>query len=264
MMVLAVNHTVCSIPLGTWRSLLCSHKNLNFPSNATGISSSVVHPCKPSLLPHSASDPIKSPFSEIDIEASTNDDSIEIEIKKVGKKNRRVIWARVQVDAELETVWGVLTDYEGLADFIPGLAISQLVDQRNKFARLYQVGQQDLALGLKFNAKGIIDCYEGDTEMLPSGRRREIEFKMVDGDFQTFNGKWSIEQTDQDLNEDAQILVKQEFQTTLSYVVELEPKLWLPVQLLEGRLCNEVKSNLAAVREEAQRVQRQGSGALPT
>lgn len=32
-------------------------------------------------------------------------------------------------------------------------------------------------------------------------------------------------------------LVGQEFHTTLSYVVDVEPKLWLPVRLVEGRLC---------------------------
>lgn len=40
---------------------------------------------------------------------------------------------------------------------------------------------------------------------------------------------------------DGEFAVDQEFQTTLSYVVELERKLWLPVWLLEARLWNEVK-----------------------
>lgn len=57
---------------------------------------------------------------------------------------------------------------------------------------LSQVGHQDLAFGLKFDAKGIIDCYEKDLQLLPSGRRRNIEFRMVEGDFQTFEGEWSI------------------------------------------------------------------------
>lgn len=48
--------------------------------------------------------------------------------------------------------------------------------------------------GLKFDAKGIVDCYEKDLEYLPFGQKRDIEFKMIDGDFQTFQGKWSIEQ----------------------------------------------------------------------
>jgi hypothetical protein len=50
--------------------------------------------------------------------------------------------------------------------------------------------------------------------------------------------------------------VGQEFQTILSYVVELEPKLWVPVRLLEGRICKEIKTNLVCIREEAERFQR--------
>lgn len=51
-----------------------------------------------------------------------------------------------------------------------------------------------MAFGLIFNAKGTIDCYEKPLENLPSGHRREIEFKMIEGDFKLFEGKWSIEQ----------------------------------------------------------------------
>lgn len=57
-----------------------------------------------------------------------------------------------------------------------------------------QMGQQSIALGLKFNAKAVLDCFEKELEILPHGRRREIDFKMVEGDFQLFEGKWSIEQ----------------------------------------------------------------------
>ncbi|KAJ0980047.1 hypothetical protein J5N97_015521 [Dioscorea zingiberensis] len=193
-----------------------------------------------------------------------DDTGFQIEIDKPpGKKNRRRINARVRVNADLETVWSVLTDYEGLADFIPSLAVSQLLDKRDCFARLYQVGQQDLALGLKFNAKGVLDCYEGDLEMIPSGRRRDIQFNMIEGDFQLFQGSWSIEQMSNDLDGDEASWTRQEYKTTLSYTVELEPKLWLPVGLLEGRLRREVKVNLLSVREEAQRVRRRGNHTLP-
>lgn len=51
-------------------------------------------------------------------------------------------------------------------------------------------------------------------------------------------------------------MIGEEFQTTLSYVVELEPKLWVPVRLLEGRICKEIKTNLICIREEAERIQR--------
>lgn len=55
-----------------------------------------------------------------------------------------------------------------------------------------QVGEQNLAFGLKFNAKGVVDCYEKELESLPSGMKRDIDFKMSEGDFQLFEGKWSI------------------------------------------------------------------------
>lgn len=51
-----------------------------------------------------------------------------------------------------------------------------------------------MAFGIKFNAKGVLDCYEKDLEIFPSGKKRDIEFKMIEGDFQLFEGKWSIEQ----------------------------------------------------------------------
>lgn len=57
-----------------------------------------------------------------------------------------------------------------------------------------QIGEQNLAFGIKFNAKGIVDCFENDLESLPSGQRRDIEFNMIEGDFKLFQGKWSIEQ----------------------------------------------------------------------
>lgn len=195
---------------------------------------------------------------EEDSISSCEDDGagFQIEIEKPGKKNQRRIKACVPVNADLETVWSVLTDYEGLADFIPSLAVSQLVDKRDKFSRVYQVGQQDLPFGLKFNAKGVLDCYEGDLETSSGGRRRDIQFNMVEGDFQTFQGSWSIEQMSTDMDEDGTSLAQREYKTTLSYSVELEPKLWLPVRLIEGILSTEIKVNLLCVREEAERVQR--------
>ena len=51
-----------------------------------------------------------------------------------------------------------------------------------------------MPLGLKFNAKGVIDCYEKDLEILPYGKKREIQFKMAEGDFTRFEGTWLIEQ----------------------------------------------------------------------
>ncbi|KAI3839206.1 hypothetical protein MKX03_032836 [Papaver bracteatum] len=186
--------------------------------------------------------------------SSDNIIGVDIEIEEIGKNSRR-IRSRVGIDASLETIWGILTDYERLADFIPGLAVSKLLEKGESFARLFQIGQQSLAFGLKFNAKGIVECYEKELETLPFGRRRDIDFKMVEGDFQTFEGKWSIEETYTERYESSNEAegVEKDFEktTTLSYVVDVKPKMWLPVRLVEGRLCREVQLNLSCIREEA-------------
>ncbi|MED6147573.1 hypothetical protein PIB30_045054 [Stylosanthes scabra] len=176
------------------------------------------------------------------------EDGVYIEVVKLGKNSRR-IQSRISVDAPLDTVWSILTDYERLADFIPSLAVSQLLQKSENYARLLQIGQQDLAFGIKFNAKGIVDCYEKELETLVSSIKRDIEFKMIEGDFQVFEGKWSIlQQFNNGSCEESQV---REVNTTLSYIVDIKPKLWLPVHLIEGRLCKEIKRNLVAVRDES-------------
>ncbi|CAK9165929.1 unnamed protein product [Ilex paraguariensis] len=196
----------CSYPLSSSSSSRIRNPNLTLTTAVPLISSSQALPAssKPSLFKFRSSP--NSPdllvatalFDEDEDDASSasiNRDvsDIEIEIEKIGN-NRRRIRSQIVVQASLQTVWDVLTNYERLADFVPGLAVSQLLEKRHNFARLFQIGQQNLAFGLKFNAKGIIDCFEKDLETLPFGQRRNIEFKMIEGDFQLFEGRWSIEE----------------------------------------------------------------------
>lgn len=180
---------------------------------------------------------------------------IVIQVEKIAK-NRRRIRSRVSVQASLDTVWNILTDYEGLADFIPSLVVSQLLEKGENFARLLQIGQQNLAFGLKFKAKGIIDCYEKDIQAFPFGQRRDIEFKMIEGDFKHFEGKWSVEQRSIRKHNQSDTIEGQGFCTTLFYVVEVEPKLWLPVHLVQGELCGGIKMNLSCIQNVAERASR--------
>lgn len=187
---------------------------------------------------------------EIEESQSLIEDGVYIEVTKLEKNSRR-IESRISIDASLDSIWNILTDYERLADFIPGLALSKLIQKGPNFARLLQIGEQNLAFGLKFDAKGVIDCFEKELETLPSGTKRDIDFKMIEGDFQLFKGKWSILQTFSNGScEDSSV---REINTTLSYIVDVKPKMWLPVRLIEGRLCNEIKKNLKSVRGEAQK-----------
>lgn len=67
-----------------------------------------------------------------------DDGGVSISIEKLGSNSRR-IYSRIGIDAPLQAVWNILTDYERLADFIPGLALSQVLFKTGNHARLFQV-----------------------------------------------------------------------------------------------------------------------------
>lgn len=52
------------------------------------------------------------------------------------------------------------------------------------------------------------------------------------------------------------------YQTMLVYVVDVKPKVWLPVRLVEGRLCNEIRTNLSCIREEAEKAFHRANSAV--
>ncbi|XP_048226434.1 uncharacterized protein LOC112533699 [Ricinus communis] len=177
-----------------------------------------------------------------------------IEVKKLGS-NSRSVRSRIAINASLETVWNLITDYEQLADIVPSLLSSKIIDKKDNFTRIYQMAQQNLLLGMKFKSKIILDCFEKDIESFASGKKRDVEFKMIEGDFQSFEGKWSVEQVIKQRSKESDISqLGQEFETTLSYFLDVKPKLWLPVHLIELRLRKEIQTNLSCLREEAQKV----------
>lgn len=82
----------------------------------------------------------KVEYKDADEDSSQSifDGDVQIVINKIGNNTRR-IRSNVSIDAPLDTVWNILTDYERLANFIPGLAVSQLLDKQPNYARLFQV-----------------------------------------------------------------------------------------------------------------------------
>lgn len=72
------------------------------------------------------------------VEEALVEDGVYIEVTKLDKNSCR-IQSRISIDASLSSIWSILTDYERLADFIPGLAVSQLLQKGHNYARLLQV-----------------------------------------------------------------------------------------------------------------------------
>lgn len=195
-------------------------------------------------------------------------EQVIVEVDKASRNARR-LYAAVSIDAPLDHVWRSLTDYEGLGNFIPGLAENRCLERRPQGAKLRQVGQQDLALGAKFRATVVLDIQEyaagvpsdlcaaatsrgngqGSQESLfpeprssaSDGDCQDIAFSMVEGDFLAFRGIWRMQQTSPTT-------------TRLSYALHVQPQAWLPVRMVQGRIVGEVRVNLTAVRQHSERV----------
>ncbi|NET32242.1 MAG: cyclase [Cyanothece sp. SIO1E1] len=158
-------------------------------------------------------------------------EDVKIEVEKLKGRCRR-IFAKIQIPHPIEQVWKLLTDYEGLADFIPNLAKSRRLPHPAGGIRIEQVGTQCL-LNFKFCARLILDM----EEKFPD----EIGFQMVEGDFKSFTGCWRLSPID----------LQGQAGTELCYNLSLQPRLAMPVSFIERRLCHDLTLNLLAIRQHA-------------
>jgi ribosome-associated toxin RatA of RatAB toxin-antitoxin module len=153
--------------------------------------------------------------------------AVEVQIEKIAERQRQIT-AQLPIPQSVELVWKVLTNYEALADFIPNLTKSNLLEHPNQGIRLEQVGQQRF-LRLNFRARVVLDL----EEYFP----KEIKFDMVEGDFKAFSGSWKLEPS----------YLDNSVITNLCYTVRVWPKLTMPVGMMERYLTNGMRINLLAI-----------------
>jgi ribosome-associated toxin RatA of RatAB toxin-antitoxin module len=145
---------------------------------------------------------------------------------------RRHLSARIQLPYARDQIWVILTDYDHLADFIPGLARSCRIPHPDGGIRLEQVGSQSL-LKLKFCARVVLDM----VEQMPN----RLDFQMVEGDFREFSGSWVLEPAS----------LNGRIGTELLYSIRILPPRVMPTRVIEGRLHQNLQINLNAIRERA-------------
>ncbi|MBD2162897.1 SRPBCC family protein [Calothrix membranacea FACHB-236] len=160
--------------------------------------------------------------------------SVDIQIEKIAERQRQIT-AKIQIPQPIEKIWKVLTDYEALVDFIPNLAKSRRLEHPEGGIRLEQVGSQRL-LNFNFCARVVLDL----EEYFP----KEINFRMVEGDFKGFSGSWRLEPYP----------CGDVMGTNLCYTIEVWPKLTMPVTIIENRLSKDLQSNLLAVYQRVQQL----------
>ena len=180
---------------------------------------------------------LQSFSNDINLEGDLTADAVvpakvEVQIEKITERQRQIT-AKVQIPQPVEQIWKVLTDYEALPDFLPNLAKSRLIEHPNGGIRLEQVGSQRL-LNLNFSARVVLDL----EEYFP----KEINFRMVEGDFKAFSGSWCLEPYS----------LGECVGTNLCYIIQVWPKLTMPVGIIENRLSKDLRLNLLAIHQRAE------------
>ncbi|PXF48822.1 hypothetical protein BWQ96_01378 [Gracilariopsis chorda] len=156
------------------------------------------------------------------------------------ESNRRLISACNLINAPLQIVWDLLSDYSNLSTHIPNLVISEQTNHPSGGIRVIQSGAQRI-LGFQFRASLTMDM----TEVNPtSSKWRAINFDLVTSrDFRQFEGVWRMERVDST-------------RTALYYTVSIVPKGLVPVKAIEWRIAEDVPQNMDAVRRECERRRR--------
>ncbi|WP_193196279.1 SRPBCC family protein [Nostoc sp. MG11] len=154
---------------------------------------------------------------------------VEVQVEKIAERQRRIS-ATIQIPQPVEQIWKVLTDYEALADFIPNLAKSRLIEHPNGGIRVEQIGSGRL-LNFNFCARVVLDL----EEYFP----KEINFRMVEGDFKGFSGSWCLEPYS----------FGEYIGTNLCYTIQVWPKLTMPVAIIENRLSKDLQLNMLAIHQ---------------
>ncbi|CAL5214635.1 unnamed protein product [Lathyrus oleraceus] len=164
------------------------------------------------------------------------DREVHCELQAVSWRERRVK-AEISIDADINSVWNALTDYEHLADFIPNLVWSGRIPC--PFPGRIWLEQRGFqrAMYWHIEARVVLDLQE----FLNSEWDRELHFSMVDGDFKKFEGKWSVKSGTRSSS------------TNLSYEVNVIPRFNFPAIFLERIIRSDLPVNLRALAYRVER-----------
>ncbi|KAK7399338.1 hypothetical protein VNO78_10520 [Psophocarpus tetragonolobus] len=141
----------------------------------------------------------------------------------------RCVFASITVKAPVRDVWNVMSSYESLPEIVPNLAISKILSRDNNKVRILQEGCKGL-LYMVLHARVVLDLCEY--------LEQEISFEQVEGDFDSFHGKWTFEQLGN-------------HHTLLKYSVEskMRKDTFLSEAIMEEVIYEDLPSNLCAIRD---------------
>jgi len=204
---------------------------------------------------------------------------------EVAPGNARRIFTGIDILSNVSAVWSVLTNYAQLHRVVPSLVKNEVLETYVNGSKLLQVGGAKVLPGITFTAKTVLDVRtylednpipeymianssekESSSEStsmnsvplirnifprpfaLTNLPHRDITMQNVqgEGDFEFYQGIWRVQPLPSCAPDGSDAC-------RLTYAVEIRPKGFLPVALVEGRIVLDLINNLKAIREYVER-----------
>ncbi|KAK3233777.1 hypothetical protein CYMTET_55942 [Cymbomonas tetramitiformis] len=155
--------------------------------------------------------------------------------------------AETVLHASESDVWAVLTDYDRLHKFVPNLESSERLPNRGGKILLKQVGASKMGF-IQLRASAVLEIEEREDEC----RGRQLLFNMVEGDFKSCTGRWTVHQ-----------LPGCTYACTLLYEIEVAPSdLSISAAVAHRVLRDRFSENIQGICKEAERRAAKSAGAF--
>jgi len=149
----------------------------------------------------------------------------EVRIEQRGE--RFTVSARLSVEVARATAWAVITDYNGLPDFVPDMDESRIVSRAGEPTLVRQTGAWNL---FGFRVPVWITARVEEQPM------RSVRFHSISGNVRVENGEWRI------MDEGGGVAI--------TYRVECTPDFWVPPILGTVLIRRDVRGKLEHVARE--------------
>jgi ribosome-associated toxin RatA of RatAB toxin-antitoxin module len=142
--------------------------------------------------------------------------------------------ARVLVKASPDKVWQVLTDYGNLHKFIPNMTSSKILESRGNRKVIEQVDSRQVFL-ISIVSRTKLAIQETD--------RRQIDFRLLDGDLSKMEGYWKMEPVSDVPNKPANKIL-------ITYTVNAQPNSSTPTDAFYSIFKEALGDTLKAIKQE--------------
>ncbi|MDA0748840.1 MAG: SRPBCC family protein [bacterium] len=156
------------------------------------------------------------------------DGPVQAKVSLRKEADLRIVHGEIDIHAPLDILWSVLTDYNRLANFMPGVQKSRLLGKdADGWLKLEQISAHRIVL-FKKQIHTILRIFEHPTD--------RVAFSLIEGDYLTYAGAWDVHQVDDYLR--------------LRFTLRLRPAFFAPGIFLDRMVRNTARESLEAVRHE--------------